>query len=160
MKRWGKYSRAEQTVLAHLRRAEDRAKMRTRVVLAEDHEVVADELRVVLDSQFDVVACVTDGYGMIGAALVLKPDVIVADISMPGMDGVAAAEWILKNDPKARIVFVTVHREQELVDQAMKIGAMGFVLKLMADEQLVPAVEAAMQGKQHVLGLNDRAQLQ
>jgi DNA-binding NarL/FixJ family response regulator len=134
--------------------------MRTRVILAEDHEAVADELRVVLGSRFDVVASVTDGYGMVGAALVLKPDVIVADISMPGMDGVAAAEWILKNDPNARIVFVTVHREKELVEQAVKIGAMGFVLKLTADEELVPAVEAAMQGKRHLLGMNDRAKTQ
>jgi DNA-binding NarL/FixJ family response regulator len=134
--------------------------MRTRVILAEDHEAVAEELRVVLDSRFDVVASVTDGYGMIGAALVLKPDVIIADISMPGMDGVAAAEWILKKDPKSRIVFVTVHRERELVEQAVKIGAMGFVLKLMADEELIPAVEAAMQGKRHVLGMNDRAETQ
>jgi DNA-binding NarL/FixJ family response regulator len=123
---------------------------RARVVLVEDHAAVAEHLRVVLNPQFDVVAMVTDGYGMVGASMVLKPDVIVADIAMPGMDGIAAATWILKADPKARIVFVTVHQDPELMQRAMEIGALGYVLKLAAGEDLLPAIEAALQGQRHV----------
>jgi DNA-binding NarL/FixJ family response regulator len=123
---------------------------RARVVLVEDHAAVAEHLRLVLDSQFDVVGMVTDGYGMVGAAMVLKPDVIVADIAMPGLDGIAAASWILKADPKTRIVFVTVHQEHEIMKRAMELGALGYVLKLAAGEDLVPAVDAALKGQRHV----------
>jgi DNA-binding NarL/FixJ family response regulator len=123
---------------------------RPRLVLVEDHPAVAEHLRVVLQPQFDVVASATDGYGMVGASIVLKPDVIVADIAMPGMDGIAAATWILKTDPKMRIVFVTVHQEPELMQRAMEIGALGYVLKLAAGDDLVPAVEAALRGERHV----------
>lgn len=123
---------------------------RARVVLVEDHESVADHLRVVLEQQFEVVAKVTDGYGMVGAAMVLNPDVIVADISMPGMDGIAAATWILKSEPAMRIVFVTVHQEPQLMQRAIEIGAMGYVLKLAAGEELIPAVDAALRGQRHV----------
>ncbi len=123
---------------------------RIRVILVEDHDVVAKQLQALLESEMDVVARVTDGYGMIGASLVLKPDVIVADIAMPGMDGIAAAQWILKSESTARIVFVTVHREPELMRRAMEIGAMGYVLKPTAGDELLPAVYGAQRGEQYV----------
>ena len=120
---------------------------RPRVVLVEDHRAVAEQLQTVLAPAFEIVATVTDGYGMIGAWTVLKPDVLVADITMPGMDGITAAQWILQADATAKIVFVTVHREPELMHRAMEIGAMGYVLKSTADEDLVSAVEAALKSK-------------
>ncbi len=123
---------------------------RARVLLAEDHAAVAAQLRTLLESEFEVVATVADGYGMIGASEVLKPDVTVTDIAMPGMDGIAAAVWILKRDPSARLVFVTIHQEAEIMQRALELGALGYVLKSTAGEELLPAVEAALRGRHFV----------
>jgi DNA-binding NarL/FixJ family response regulator len=123
---------------------------RPRVLLAEDHPAVADHLRGLLEEDCDVVAVVADGYAMLGAAETLKPDVIVADISMPGMDGMVAAERIIKADLCKQIVFVTVHNEPALLEQAMKIGARGYVLKGSAGEELVAAVQAVLRGETFV----------
>jgi DNA-binding NarL/FixJ family response regulator len=117
---------------------------RARVLLAEDHAAVAEQLQGVLEARFDVVAVMHDGFALIRAAQTLKPDVIVADIGLPGADGLTAAESILKSDPTARIVFVTVHNEQALVKCAMDLGALGYVLKLCAGDDLLEAVAAAM----------------
>jgi DNA-binding NarL/FixJ family response regulator len=128
---------------------------RPRVLLADDHRSVAEQLRRLLQSQFDVIATVSDGYGMIGAAHVLQPDIIVADITMPGMDGIAAAGWVLKANPAARIVFVTVHRETEIMKCAMDAGAMGYVLKLSAGEELVQALEGVLRGERYISKLQN-----
>jgi DNA-binding NarL/FixJ family response regulator len=140
---------------------------RTRVLVADDHPAVAEGLRAVLEPEFDVIATVDDGHALVAAAATLTPDVIVTDIAMPGLDGIAAAGEILRRQPRARIVFVTVHDDAELVQKGLAIGALGYVLKLTAGEELVPAIHAALQGKQYVSpriggrkmqGGNDRAE--
>src|SRR5262249_59954166 len=88
-----------------------------------------------------------DGHALLEAAAKYRPDVIVADIAMPGLDGIAAARALLRADPGARIVFVTVHGEPELVQQALAVGVLGYVLKLAAGDELVPAVHAALRGE-------------
>jgi DNA-binding NarL/FixJ family response regulator len=80
----------------------------------------------------------------------LSPDVIVSDISMPGHDGLAAAAAILRANPAARIVFVTVHADDAMVARAFQIGALGYVLKLSAGDELIPAVHAAILGQRYV----------
>ena len=91
-----------------------------------------------------------DGSALVSAAEQLSPDVIVTDISMPGLDGIAAATAILRRNPAARIVFVTVHGDRILVERGLATGALGFVLKLEAGDELVPAVHAALRGERHV----------
>src|SRR5262249_24478741 len=114
-----------------------RAMKRARVVLADDHAAVAEQLRGVLEQEFGVVALAGDGHALLEAASKYHPDVIVADIAMPGLDGIAAARALLRADPGARIVFVTVHGEPELVQQALAVGVQGYVLKLAAGDELV-----------------------
>jgi DNA-binding NarL/FixJ family response regulator len=133
--------------------------MRPRVLLAEDFEAVAEQLRWLLEAEFDVVATVEDGYALIGAAKTLRPDVIVADIAMPRLDGISAAAVILRDAPTNRIVLVTMFPDRELVDRAMEIGAMGYVLKLSAGEELVPAVHAAIRGERHLSPLLARQEV-
>jgi DNA-binding NarL/FixJ family response regulator len=131
---------------------------RPRVLLADDHAAVADQLRGVLEPEFEVVATVGDGDALVAAADALRPDVIVADVAMPGRDGIAAARAILRRDPDARIVLVTVHNDPALVRQGLAAGALGYVLKLAAGEELVPAVRAALRGQRHVSqGVAERA---
>jgi DNA-binding NarL/FixJ family response regulator len=123
---------------------------RVRVLLAEDHAGVAEQLRGVLELEFEVVAIVGDGPGLVAAAEALRPDVIVTDIAMPGLDGIAAARAIRRADPGARIVFVTVHNDPALVRRGLAAGALGYVLKLAAGDDLLPAVHAVAQGQRYV----------
>jgi DNA-binding NarL/FixJ family response regulator len=80
----------------------------------------------------------------------LQPDVIVTDISMPGLDGIEAAKLIRRVDPEARIVFVTVHAEPILVERGQAAGALGYVLKDAAGDDLVAAVQSALAGNRYV----------
>jgi DNA-binding NarL/FixJ family response regulator len=127
------------------------AMARPKVLLAENHAAVAGHLRAVLegDGNFEVVAVVSDGFAVVGAAQILKPDVVVVDIAMPGLDGIAATAEILRVNPGARVVFVTVHNEAEVVRRAFEIGACGYVLKVTAGDDLVAGVNAALRGEHY-----------
>ena len=95
---------------------------RPRVLLAEDHAETAERLRKLLRADFDVIASVEDGDALVDAAERLSPDVIVTDIAMPGVDGIEAVTLIRRNNPNARIVFVTVHSELMLVEAGLAAG--------------------------------------
>ena len=123
---------------------------RPRVLLADDHADTAALLRLVLAPEFDVLAAVHDGPSLVTAALHLPADVILIDITMPGLDGIAAAALIREAKPDARIVFVTMHADTSIMERAMATGALGYVLKLSAGDELVPAVQAALCGKRYV----------
>lgn len=129
---------------------------RARVLLADDHPAVVKDLCAVLEPEFEVVATVASGAALIAKAEALAPDVIVTDISMPGIGGIAAASEILRKNPAARIVFVTVHDEAEMVQKGMAIGVLGYVLKLTAGEDLIPAIYAALRGERHISRLIGR----
>lgn len=123
---------------------------RARVLLADDHPAVLKDLCAVLQPEFDVIATVENGVALLAEVDALSPDVIVTDIAMPGLDGIAAASEILRKNPAARIVFVTVHDEAELVKKTLAMGVLGYVLKLRAGEDLVPAIHAALRGERHI----------
>ena len=123
---------------------------RPRVLLAEDHAQTAEQLRKLLRAEFEVIAWVRDGSALVEAAARLSPDVIVTDIAMPGIDGIAAAQLIGRHNPNARVVFVTVHAESMLVEAGLAAGALGYVLKDTAGDELVVAVRAALNGQQYV----------
>ena len=123
---------------------------RARVLLADDHPAVVKDLCAVLQPEFDVIATVENGVALLAEVDALSPDVIVTDIAMPGLDGIAAASEILRKNPAARIVFVTVHDEAEMVKKSLAIGVLGYVLKLTAGEDLVPAIHAALRGEQYI----------
>ena len=121
-----------------------------RLLLAEDHAETAELLCDLLQPEFDVIAQVQDGLSLVAAAEQLSPDVIVSDISMPGLDGIAAAIAILRANAAARIILVTVHADPLLAERGMAVGAMGYVLKRMAGDELIPAVQSALRGEHFV----------
>jgi DNA-binding NarL/FixJ family response regulator len=122
---------------------------RPTIVLAEDHPNVAEQLRKLLATAFDVVAVVGHGEALVKTALRLKPDIVVTDISMPGMDGLRAAQELVQQMPSLGIVFVTVHDDPALARKALAIGR-GYVLKTSAGEELVDAVFAVLDARRFV----------
>jgi DNA-binding NarL/FixJ family response regulator len=123
---------------------------RPRIVLAEDHAEIAEQLRALLAAEFDVVIVVADGQALLRAAEVAHPDVVVTDIVMPELDGIAATAALLAKQPDARVVLVTVHDDPEIVERGQTAGALGFVAKHRAGHELVPAVKAALRGERYV----------
>jgi DNA-binding NarL/FixJ family response regulator len=120
---------------------------RVRVLLADDHRILAEGLKSLLVPEFDLIGVVEDGRAMVDAAKVLKPDVIIADITMPHLNGIEALEEIRKFDPHVRVIFLTMHRDVVYARRALEAGAVGFVPKHSALNDLVLAVRAAAQGR-------------
>lgn len=108
------------------------------------------QLCALLEPEFDVVAVAEDGRALVSAAARLAPDVIVTDVSMPVLDGIDAVAQIRRGAPDARIVLVTVHAEPILVQRGLAAGALGYVLKDAAGDELVEAVHAALDGERFV----------
>ncbi len=121
-----------------------------RVILADDHNLVAEALRGLVASQFEVVATVCDGHELVASATALKPDVIVADVAMPLLNGLEALRQLKKKLPGAKFVFLTMNEDPEIGVEAMKSGASGYVLKKCAASELLHAMQLALRGKTYV----------
>jgi DNA-binding NarL/FixJ family response regulator len=123
---------------------------RIRVLIADDHEWLLDDIRGLLEPEFEVVGAVRDGQSLISAADTFQPDVIVTDISMPRLSGIEAARLIRQKNPASRIILMTVHNDYALAEQGLSAGALGYVLKLKADEELALAIHSALEDKRFV----------
>ena len=121
-----------------------------RVLLADDHKIVLEGLRSLLQSEFEIVGEVEDGRTLVAEAERLRPDLVVADISMPNLNGIDAARRIKKIDKRIRIVFLTMHADVTYAAGAFEAGASGFVLKHSAPQELVSAMREAMKGQTYV----------
>ena len=120
---------------------------RPRVLLADDHRMVAEGLKALLPEEFELVGVVENGRAMIEAAEKLRPEVIVADISMPILNGFEALARLRKSHPNVKVVFLTMHQNAAYARRALEAGASGFVVKHAAPEELVLAIHAALNGK-------------
>ena len=120
---------------------------RPRVLLADDHRMMAEGLKALLPDEFELVGIVEDGRAMIEAAERLRPDVIVADVAMPNLNGFEATTRLRKSHPNIKVVFLTMHQNPAYARRALDAGASGFVVKHSAAEELVQAIHAALKGK-------------
>jgi DNA-binding NarL/FixJ family response regulator len=120
---------------------------RVRVLLADDNELLLELTAKMLASSFDVVGLAHDGQDLISKALLLTPDVIVVDISMPVITGIEAVHQLGKGEVPARFVFLTIHSEDEFLQACLEEGAMGYVVKPRMKADPIPAVNAAIAGK-------------
>ena len=123
---------------------------RPRVLLADDHLLVAEALKSLLTPEFDLVDVVEDGRALVEAAGRLRPDVIVADITMPHLNGIDAMAQLRQGGDRTPVVFLTMHRDVTFARRALDAGASGFVLKHSASVELVAAIRAALQGKTYL----------
>jgi len=126
---------------------------RPRVLLADDDAGVLKAVSRTLATEFDVVATVTDGRKALDAVPLLDPDVVVLDISMPGLNGFQTAEELKRVGSRARIVFLTMHEDDDFVSKAMRCGAMGYVLKTLAWSDLSLALHHALAGRRFLPSL-------
>jgi DNA-binding NarL/FixJ family response regulator len=126
---------------------------RTRILLADDHAIVAEGLATLLKSDFDLVGMVHNGSELIDSARQCKPDIIVADIAMPVMGGLEALRRLKTAKCDAKVIFLTMHADAQLAAEALRAGASGYVLKNSAGEELVSAIEEVVQGRTYLTPL-------
>jgi len=126
---------------------------RPRVLLADDHTLVLDGLRKILEPECEVVGAVEDGRSLLTAARQLKPDIILLDISMPLLNGVEAARRLRAAAPDAKVIFVTMHADATYVAGAFRAGASGYVLKRCASAELLKAINQVLAGRAYVTPL-------
>ncbi|MDF0676583.1 MAG: response regulator transcription factor [Nitrospira sp.] len=124
-----------------------------RVLLADDHALVLEGFKKLLEEHCQVVGCVEDGRSLLDVAKRLRPDIVVLDISMPQLNGLDAARRLRKIVPQARLIFVTVHADPDYVNQAFKAGASAYLLKRSAGSELSLAIEAVKNGNYYVTSL-------
>jgi DNA-binding NarL/FixJ family response regulator len=123
---------------------------RPRILIADDHVLVADAFKRFLATDFDVVATVHDGRSLIQAANTLRPDVVLADIGMPFLNGLHAAERIKRALPKVHLIYVTINHDPCIIAEAFRLGASGYLLKTSAASELVKAIHCVLQGKRYL----------
>jgi DNA-binding NarL/FixJ family response regulator len=120
--------------------------MKARILLADDHPRFPEMETRLLEAEFEVVGRVGDGQALVEEAMRLKPDVIVTDISMPILDGIAAVDRLKESGNSSRIVFLTVHTDTDFVRKCLSAGAFGYVVKSRVASELVPAIRHALAG--------------
>jgi DNA-binding NarL/FixJ family response regulator len=121
-----------------------------RVLIADDHAILLDAFKRLLEPEYSVVGVVTDGQALVREAERLKPDVVIADISMPRLNGLDAAERLLDQMPEVRLVFLTVNEDPEVAAEAIRRGAAGYVLKKSASGELFEALRQVLRGRTYV----------
>lgn len=123
---------------------------RARILSADDHCEMRDQIRVLLEHEFEVLDCVENGQALLEAAAKLNPDVCLLDISMPILNGIETATRLKRSGSTAKIVFLTIHEDLDFVHAALKTGALGYVIKRRMASDLRPAVEEALAGRMFI----------
>ena len=123
---------------------------RPRVLLADDHQMLLDALKELLEPSYDVVGLVTDGRALLKASEKLQPDIIVLDIAMPKLNGLDAARQLKQSMPTVKLVFMTMNEDPYLVAEAFRAGASAFLLKQAAGLELNRAIERVLKGGTYV----------
>jgi DNA-binding NarL/FixJ family response regulator len=123
---------------------------RPRVLLADDHQMLVDALKGILEPRCEVVGTAGDGRELLKAAAKLQPDIIVLDIAMPQLNGLDAARHLKPTMPKVKFIFMTMNEDPDLVGEAFRAGASAFLLKRQAAFELTDAVEKVLKGGSYV----------
>ncbi len=121
-----------------------------RVILAEDHVMVSEGLIKLLETDFTIVGSVTDGRALIQAVKAHTPDIAVIDIALPLLNGLEAARQIKKCEPHTKLIFLTMHAEEQYVKEAFQAGGSGYILKQSASTELLFAMNEVFRGRTYV----------
>jgi DNA-binding NarL/FixJ family response regulator len=124
-----------------------------RILLADDHALVLEGFRRILEGHYELVGTVGDGRALLEAAKTMQPDIVILDISMPLLNGIDAAAQLKKICPKAKIIIVTMHADTDYVRSAFEAGASAYVLKRSAVDELEQAIRAVLEGHSYITPL-------
>jgi len=127
--------------------------MRTRVILADDHKMILDALKKLLEPEFDVVGTFGDGHALVEGAPALKPNVIVLDVGMPNLNGLSAGQRLRQSLPNTKLIYLTMNQDADVAAEAFRLGAKGFLLKSSAGSELIEAIRIAVRGGSYVTPL-------
>jgi len=128
----------------------EQPRSRVRVLLADDHSIVAEGLRSLIEREYDVIGIVRDGRELLVEAPRLKPQVIVVDVGMPLLNGLDAAEQLKSSLPDVKFVFLTMNDDPNVAAAALNLGAVGYVLKHAATSELLKALSEVLQGRAYI----------
>ena len=123
---------------------------RSRILIADDHEMFSAAFKKLLEPEYEVVGCVSDGRMLLKAAQELKPDVVIADIGMPLLNGLDAGREIKRLLPLTKLIFLTMNPDSELALEAIRIGASGYLLKTSHPSELPKAIHDALRGTSYI----------
>jgi DNA-binding NarL/FixJ family response regulator len=123
---------------------------RSRILIADDHTLVAELCKKLLETEFDVVGTVSDGHALVRAAGEFKPDVVVVDVAMPILNGLDAAQQVKQMLPAVKLIFLTMNPDIEIAAEAFRRGANGYLLKTCAAAELVLGVRDVLRGKSYL----------
>ena len=126
---------------------------RTRIIVADDHTLLVDMIKRLLEPEFEVVGTFADGQSLVEQGPGLMPDVIVLDIGMPVMNGLSAGQRLKQVLPKVKLVYLTMNQDPDLAAEAIRLGASGYLLKYSAASELVFAIREALSGMHYVTPL-------
>ena len=126
---------------------------RPRVILADDHTLILDALKKLIEPEFEVVGTFSDGHALVEAAPKLNPNVIVLDIGMPMMNGLSAGQKLKQTMPLVKLVYLTMNQDPDLAGEAFRLGASAFLLKNSAAGELVQALQEVVRGGYYVTPL-------
>jgi DNA-binding NarL/FixJ family response regulator len=132
---------------------------RSRILIADDHTLIGELCKKLLEPKFTVVGIVADGHAMVRAARKLRPDVIVVDIAMPQLNGLDAAEKVAEVNRSVKFVYLTMNTDIQIVAEAFRRGASGYLLKTCASGELVAAIREVMRGGSYVSEMFSRDEL-
>jgi DNA-binding NarL/FixJ family response regulator len=121
-----------------------------RILLADDHMLILDGLRNLLERHYDLVGTVQDGHSVVNAARRLQPDLVLMDVAMPVLNGLQAGHRLREQLPSVKLLYVSMYGDTPYVEEALRIGASGYVLKRSGWEELSRAIEAVLAGKQYI----------
>jgi DNA-binding NarL/FixJ family response regulator len=124
--------------------------IRPRILIADDHTLIADLCKRLLETEFEVVGTVGDGRALVRAAAIFKPDVIVVDITMPVLNGIDAACQVKRELRAVKVIYLTMNPDPEIAADAFRRGASGYLLKTCAASEMVAAVRAVLQGRSYM----------
>ena len=126
---------------------------RPRIILADDHTLVLDALKNLIEPEFDVVGTFSDGISLVEGAAELKPNVIVLDVGMPKMNGLNAGERLKQTMPLVKLVYLTMNQDPDIAGEAFRLGASAYVLKNSAAKELLQAIREVVRGGYYVTPL-------
>jgi DNA-binding NarL/FixJ family response regulator len=123
---------------------------KVRILLADDHTLVADALKSLLEPTYEVVGIVADGRALLAAAEKLRPDLVVVDVGMPQLNGLDATRQIKRLLPTVKVMIVTMNEDSALVAEAFRAGASGYMLKHSASQELLQAIQEVIKGASYL----------